>query len=246
MGMLGGKAVLLLKFVIRRLVLVNRQFRFHWPDPIIRDAALPEGVVFSQVTHENVGLIREWKGALLERRFRVLLNRNHLGIYALSGNRVVGFLWLAINLGSTFACFQYDLIDVGEAISARSETRPEYRRKKIAFHVHAEMLELVRRIHGDHVTRIWGGTPTNNREMQDLASTLNCVRVQEQHVVAFLGLLFINRTWDLVPDTTRRSGSGRIVIRWRVPDLLYTPWVIRLWRGPRVRSLRKWFRSVSD
>ncbi len=189
----------------------------------------PGGILFTRVTHENVGMIREWKGALLERRFRVLLNRDHLGLYALSGHRVVGFLWVAINLGSTFTCFRHDLIDEGEAISARSETRPEYRRQKIAFHVHAEMLELVRRIHGDRVRRIWGVTPTDNRKMQDLALTLNCTRLQEQRILALFGLLFVYRLWDLVPGTEQRCGSGRFAMRLRLPDVLYTPWFFRLW-----------------
>lgn len=226
------KLLFMLRFLIRRIILSRRQYRFLWPDPIVRNSPIPRGVVFIQVTHENVGLIREWKGASFERRFQVLLNRNHLGLYAISEDRVVGYLWLAINLGSIMTCFQHDLIDVGEAISARSETRPEYRRKKIASHAHAEMLELVRRTHGGRVKRIWGVTPTDNRKMQDLALTLNCVRSQQQHIVAFLGLLFIYRSWDLVPDTTRRSGRGRITVRLRIPDFLYTPWCIRLWRRP--------------
>ncbi len=231
----GGKILFLLQFLIRRIFLSRIQYRFLWPDPIPQDIPPPEGVVFRQVTDENVGQIREWKGPMFERRFRVLLNRDHLGLYALSGGKVVGFLWVAINLGSTFTWLQHDLIESGEAISARSETRQEYRRQGIAFHVHAEMRALIRRVYGEKVKLVWGVTPTDNRKMQDLALTMTCVRSQQQHVVAFLGLLFIYRVWNLVPGTTLRSGSSRIAVRLRIPDLVYTPWLHRLWN----RSLRR-------
>ena len=226
------KLMFLLKFLARRIVLCRRQYRFRWPDTITHDSPLPEGVVFRQVTHENVGLVREWKGALHERRFRVLLNRGHLGLYALVDGRVVGFLWVAINLGTLSAGCWHDPVDVGEAMSSRAETRPGYGRNKVAFHTHAKMLELVRRLYGDRVTRIWGGTPTDNREMQGLASTLGCICCKEQHVLGIIGLLFMYCTWDLVPDTTLRSGRGRMTVRIRIPDFLYSPWFIRFWRRP--------------
>jgi len=229
---LGAKLMSILKILGRRLVLYQRQYRFRWPDAITCSAPPPEGVVFTQVTHRNVELVREWKGVLHEGRFRVLLNRGHLGIYAIEDGRVVGFLWLAINLGTQSSGCWHDLIDVGEAISSRAETRPEYARKLVSFHTHAELLELVRRLYGDRVIRIWGETPKENQEMQGLANALGCIRTKEQHVLAFVSLLFIYRTWDLVPETATRTGRGRTTIRIRIPDFFYSPWFIRLWRKP--------------
>ncbi len=211
----------LLRIAGSRLVSFQRQYGYLWPERVRVPGPGPEGISYERISLENLEKVRTWKGPLVVRRFRALLKRGLVGLYALHDGRVVGFLWAAVRCERGFPLLCHELIEPGEAMSGRAEVLPEYRRQKVGFHIHAEMQKLLRSLYGNRIARMWGVTGVDNEPMQKLASALGCTRLREQVVLGLLGLVFFSALWPLAPDTERRVGRPRLALRLRVPDWVY-------------------------
>ena len=210
----------LFKGIRARILSDERQYGYRWPESIQLDSQPPEDIDFQQITAENVDLVQEWKDAPYAKQFPTLLNRGMTGLYAIREGRVIGFLWVTTRMRKWSPTILHGLLDVGDAMSGRAEVRPEYRRQKVGFYLHSEIQKLVRGVFGDQIKRMWGVTRIDNIPMQKLARSLGCTQCREHRVLVLLGTLFVCMTWDLVPDTTERTGRGRLSLGIRVPEFL--------------------------
>jgi GNAT superfamily N-acetyltransferase len=196
----------------------------------------PAGLEFHQVTYDNVDRIREWKGAMYVRRFRALLNRGYLGLYGIMDGKVVSYIWAVAKPDTRSPGCSHDLIGVGEAMQGRLETRPEYRRRGIGSHSRARLRELLCQCYDDRVKRIWGAGLVHNEPMHKLVAKSRGGRRthhQEMHLVVVLRHLYLYRLWDLEPDAGQRIGSGRLFVRIRVPDFVFSSGFRWLGLGPQ-------------
>jgi GNAT superfamily N-acetyltransferase len=207
------------------------------------DSPPPEGLEFRQVTYDNVGLIREWKGPLYVRRFRALLNRGYVGIYGIMDGKVVSYSWAVAKLDARSPGCSHDLIEVGDAMRGRLETRPEYRRRGIGTHSRVQTDKLLRQLYGDRVKRSCGAGLVHNEPMHQLVQKLRGPQPRrttprhEMHLMVFLRYLYVYRLWDVEPSTRRRLGRGRLIVRLKVPDFLFSPAFKWLGFGPQPTPL---------
>jgi GNAT superfamily N-acetyltransferase len=215
--------------ILRRLgsILITYVPQYLYREPLIKTSDLkslpPEGLEFLPITYDNVELIREWKGPFYVRRFRALLNRGYFGLYGIMNGQVVSYQWIVVKLNAWSPACWHDPIEVGEAMAGRLETRPAYRRHGIGLHSRAKMQDLVSQHCGGRVKQTWGATTLSNKPMQELVSHLGFIRSKELHSVVILGHLYLSRVWDLVPNTSKRVGRGRWIVRIKVPDFLFSP-----------------------
>jgi len=205
-------------------------------EPIEVDSPPPEGLEFHRITYDNVDLIREWKGPFYVQRFRALLNRGYIGLYGIRDGKVVVYVWMVVKLDAWSPACWHDPLDVGEAMGGRIETRSEYRRQEIGIHARAQIHELVRQLYGDRLKQQWGTILFENTPMQELAAQVGSIRCKEEHLVVILGHLFLSRVWDLVPNTSQRIGRGRLTVRIKIPDFLFSPAFKWLGLGPQPQA----------
>jgi GNAT superfamily N-acetyltransferase len=230
-----SKLAVLLRLLRKSLIAYLPQYRGYTPfsERIEVDSPPPAGLEFHQVTYDNVDRIREWKGALYVQRFRALLNRGYLGLYGIMDGKVVSHAWVVVKLDAQSPACSHDLLEAGEVMGGRAETRPEYRRRGIASHTRAHLHELLRQRYGDRLKRMWGSGLVTNEPMQELVLRQDIIRCQELHTVVILRYLYLYRVWDLLPNTSQRIGRGRLIVRIRVPDFLFSPPFKWLGLGPQ-------------
>jgi hypothetical protein len=204
--------------------------------PMEVESPPPEGLEFHRIRYDNVDLIREWKGPFYVRRFRALLNRGYIGLYGIRDGKVVVYVWMVVKLDAWSPACWHDPLDVGEVMGGRIETRSEYRRQEIGIHARAQIHELLRQLYGDRLKQQWGTILFENIPMQELAAQVGSIRCKEEHLVVILGHLFLARVWHLVPNTSQRIGRGRLTIRIKIPDFLFSPAFKWLGLGPQPQT----------
>lgn len=231
----GSKLAVVLRRLRERVFVHMRLYhsRTALSEPIELDSSPPEGLEFHRITYDNVDLIREWKGPFYLRRFQALLNRGYIGLYGIMDGKVVVYVWMVVKLDAWSPACWHDPLDVGEAMGRRIETRPKYRRQQIGIHARAQIRELVRQLYGDRLKQQWGTVLLEHTPMQELAAQMGSIRCKEEHLVVILGHLFLSRVWDLVPNTRHRIGRGRLTVRIKVPDFLFSPTFKWLGLGPQ-------------
>jgi GNAT superfamily N-acetyltransferase len=230
-------------WLLRGSLFVYLKYRFgcgpmreHQPD-----LPPPAGLEFHQITHDNVELIREWKGSLHVRRFRALLNRGYVGLYGIMDGKVVSYLWAVVKLDARSPGCAHDLIEVGDSMRGRLETRPEYRRQGIGIHTRAQIDPFLRQLYGDRVKRGCGAQILTNepahRLVEKLVGSQGRSTGKEMHLTVILRNLYVYRIWDRDPATKERVGRGRLIVRLKVPDFLFSPRFKWLGLGPQPTPL---------
>ncbi len=234
----GSKLAVVLRRLREKVFIYVRLYRNRTSlsEPIELDSPPPEGLEFHRITYDNVDLIREWKGPFYVQKFRALLNRGYIGMYGIRDGKVVVYVWMVVKLEDWSPACWHDPLDVGEAMGGRIETRSEYRRQEIGIHTRAQIHELVRQLYGDRVKQQWGVVLFENRPMQELAVQVGSIRSKEEHRVVILGHLFLSRVWHLVPNTSQRIGRGRLTVRIKIPDFLFSPAFKWLGLGPQPQA----------
>ena len=192
------------------------------------DSPPPPGLEFQQITYQNVGRIGGWKGPLYVRRFRALLNRGYVGLYGIVDGKVVSYSWAVAKLDERSPGCSHDLIEVGDAMRGRLETRHEYRRRGIGTHTRVETDKLLRRLYGDRLKRACGAGLVHNEPMHQLVQKLvgperRRTPRHRMHLIVILRHLYLYRLWDLDPSTGEPVGRGRTIVRFKVPDFLFSP-----------------------
>nr|WP_290666698.1 GNAT family N-acetyltransferase [Ardenticatena sp.] len=215
-----------LGFVLKRLWhegIVARVDKYRYLEPttpLPLDKPAPEGLRFEPITHENVARIVPWKGRLHAWRFRILLNRGYVGLYAILNDDVVGYLWSVPKLHRWAPGCLHDVLEVDEVLGGRMEIRPDMRRRNIGMHARARLQQVLAESFGKKLRYTWGTVLVENTPMQRMVERLGFIKHELMRTYVILGHLYIHLLWSL-DETGAPIGRPRVVIRPKLPDIFF-------------------------
>ncbi|GAP63267.1 hypothetical protein ARMA_1690 [Ardenticatena maritima] len=216
-----------LGFVLHRLLregLVARVDKYRYLEPVTplpADKPAPEGLSFAPITHENVAWILPWKGRLHAWRFRILLNRGYVGLYALLNDEVVGYLWCVPKLHRWSPGCLHDVLNVGEVLGGRMEIRSDMRRRNIGLHARIAFQRILAETFGEDLRSTWGTVLVENKPMQRMIERLGFTKHDLMRTYVVLGHLYIHLLWSLDKETHAPVGKPRVHIRFKIPDFFF-------------------------
>ncbi len=219
----------------------TRQYLYELP----MDAELPvperpaNGIEFKWIDPANVDMIRPWKGSLVAHLFHRNLNRGLLGIYALTNNQVVGYVWGALKTDQSALTASHFPIEIGDGLTLAAEVHPEYRRRGIASHLRYTLIERMRELGADlNIRRVCGSVVVQNTPIQKLIERQGSVRTEEFVLVRLTPWIYLRWTWPLDGQSRRvEDAPGQFSVRFKVPEVLSDPLLLRVFgRGIVVSS----------
>jgi ABC-type nitrate/sulfonate/bicarbonate transport system permease component/ribosomal protein S18 acetylase RimI-like enzyme len=190
---------------------------------------MENGARFEWIDYDNLNLLRPWKGRRAIHRFRRNLNRGMLGLFALEGERVVGYVWGTLKTDQTARGCSHLPITTGQAFTQSVEVNPEYRRRGIATHLRYTLLHRVREMgHSAGVNEFVGLVRVENTPMQKLIERQGSARDKEVARLKLTPWIFSYWVWELDAEGNRARGRPRWMLRFKIPDLVFDPLVLRL------------------
>lgn len=232
-----------LRWLAGGVVEVSRLYMYALPNDVTPPppGEMPEGMRLVWIDESNVAEICSWKGSQWQHLFRRNLNRGMIGLYALLGGRVIGYMWATIETPSNAIFCAHYPTEMGDGFIKTAEVMPEYRRQGVASWLRYAMIQRIREL-GEQVglRRICGTVLVQNTPMLKLVERQGSRRVQEFVLVRLTPYVFIRWIWAWDPVRRARLGRGRLSVRFKIPKFLSDPRMQRLLHVRVLKSERAW------
>jgi NitT/TauT family transport system permease protein len=200
-----------------------------------------EGVKFRWIDEANVDAIRPWKGWRDTNQFRRYLFRGMIGIYAFHKGQVIGYVWGTIKTSKYAVSCTHHPIEVADGLTRTAEVLPEFRRHGVASYLRYTLIVRIREIGPILGTeRICGTVLVQNTPMMKLAERQGSIRDQEHILIRITPWIFIRRIWALDAQGRKEEKSGRLSIKFKVPEFLSDPIMKKIFGRGIVETERAW------
>ncbi|HZW02302.1 MAG TPA: GNAT family N-acetyltransferase, partial [Anaerolineaceae bacterium] len=208
---------------------------------LVQPKEMPADIRLAWIDENNVAAVCAWKGDQVQHLFQRNLNRGMLGLYALSGERVIGYMWATVYTASNARFCGHYPIELGDGYVKTAEVDPEFRRLGVASWLRYTMIQRIREL-GSQVglQRICGTVLVDNTPVLKLVERQGSVRVQEFLLVRLTPYVFIRWGWRWDAARRARAGRARLSVRFKIPKFLSDPRLQRLLRLRLLKSDRIW------